>query len=124
MRPILERTFPASRVPTGATGWYAISVAWLCAGLLTVAFIEQNWHLASLARSNEAPASISNRSHALGVPDARAPAAPVDFVSALPSVVDPDATIRFTSRLAQDQEVRISQMQSQSIATDAKKLVR
>ena len=46
----------------------------------------------------------------------------VDFISTLPRFTDPDTTIRFTSRLAQDQDVRVSQMQSEFVATDAKKL--
>lgn len=123
MTPIFERAFPASRLATGATGCYAISVSWLFAGLLTAAFIEQTWRLASSARANEDGDSISSRfnaAHSVRAEPSLGTSA--NFVSVLPALVNPDATIRFTSRIAQDQDVRISQMQSQSIATDAKKL--
>lgn len=106
-----------------ATPWFAISAAWFCAAVLTVVFVKQNWRLATLARLNEEAAAILNRpGDVLDVRNARTITAPADFVSALPTFADPDATIRFTSRLAQDQDVRIAQMQSESIATDAKKL--
>jgi len=123
MKSLFERALPAPRALPEAASWYAISAAWLCAAVLTAAFVLQNCHLAALARSHGEASSISNHSDdARNVHAARTLTAPADFVSALPSIVDPDATIRFTSRLAQDQDARISQMQAQSIATDAKKL--
>ena len=123
MKPIFERALLASRVPRGAASWCAISVAWLCAAVVSATLFQNDWRLEALARANEDAYSISSRSDAAR--NVRAEpnlSASANFVSALPAVVDPDATIRFTSRLAQDQDVRISQMQSQSIATDAKKL--
>ena len=98
-------------------------MAWLCAAALTVALLPMNWRI-SAALANESSSSISNRSDetrsALDVPGPAAQRA--DFVSALPGLVDPGETIRFASRLAQDQDVRITQMQSESVGTDAKKL--
>jgi hypothetical protein len=114
---IFERRLPV------AAAWYALGVAWLFAAVLTVAFVQKSWRLAALARSDQASYSFSNRSDdPREVRAAPTLSAHADFVAALPSVIDPDATIRFTSRLAQDQDVRISQMQSQPMATDAKKL--
>ena len=120
MKPTSEQAFSALSALPGGVLWRAIYAEWLFAAVLILAFAQQNWHLAGLVRSNEAAASIPTRfDDVRNVPIITAPA---DFVSVLPSLVDPDATIRFTSRLAQDQDVRISQMQSEPIAIDAKKL--
>ncbi len=117
------RALPPSHVLPRAAPWFAFAGAWLCAAALTIAFIQQNWRLSAVVRADEDVSSTSNRSNAARSVRAEPnPSASANFVSALPTVVDPDAAIRFTSRISQDQDVRISQMQSQSIATDAKKL--
>ena len=123
MKTIRERTLRASRTLPNAASWYAISAAWLSAAVLTMLLVQQNLHLAALTRASDGANSIANISdEARNRGSTSTPAGTADFVSSLPTTIDPDATVRFTSRLAQDQSVRISQIQSQPIATDAKHL--
>lgn len=112
------------RFPPGTGSWFALYAAWLFAAVFTTTLAQQNERLAVSARSIEDEvSSTSNRSgHARDSQAAPLLVEPPDFVSALPRVVDSDATFRFATRLAQDQGVSISQMQSDFTATEANKL--
>ena len=107
----------------GIASWYAVSVLSLCAVVALTALALQDWRLAALKHAGSEPASIS-----LPLADATqsrvaSPSAEyADFTSTLPFQADPDTTLRFTSRLALDQEVRVLQMQSEAIALGANRL--
>ena len=123
MNPFYKRSSVAQRLPPRAASWFALYAAWLCAAVFTTAFLQQNTRLAVSARSVDAASSTSNRSvDPRGSEAAALRAEPPDFVSALQRVADPDLTFRFAARLAHDQGIQISQMQSEFIATEANKL--
>ena len=126
MRTLLRHLLLPLRQLSGAASWYANGAAWLSAGLLLVVLTWQDWHLVvSVQSADQAmlkPRRLSRPDDLSQVLDPSVLTERVDFISTLPRFADPDATIRFTSRLAQNQDVRVSQMQSDFVATDAKKL--
>ena len=118
LRPIRDLPVPAS--------WYAFCAAWLFAIVLLIGLACQDWELFASARSADETFPKARESRQADDPSkvhaASGTSGQVDFVYTLPSTAEPDTTIRFTSKLAQDQDVRISQIQSEFVATDPKKL--
>ena len=117
------RQKPSLGTPVGAASWYAFSTMLLCALVAAGALARGDWLLFDLRHPDGQFASILlPAADATKSRVASAVAEPADFVSTLPSSPDPDAIIRFASRLALDQGVRVSQVQSETTASGATKL--
>ena len=117
------RQRPSLDVTVGVASWYAFSTMSLCALVAAGALARGDWLLSDLQRPGDQSALISlPAADAAQSRVASAVAEPADFVSTLPSNPDPDAIIRFISRLALDQGVRVSQVQSETTAPGARRL--
>ena len=117
------RRRPSLDVTVGVASWYAFSTMSLCALVAAGALARGDWLLSDLRRPGDQSASISlPAADAAQSREASAVPEPTDFVSTLPSNSDPDAIIRFISRLALDQGVRVSQVQGETTAPGARKL--
>ena len=126
MRMPFQRALQTFRKLPVSASWFSVGAAWLGAAVLIATLAWQDWQLTAFARPTEGlvprPQQFGQSNDPSIGAVASGTSSQVDFVSTLPNSADPDATIRFTSRLAQDQDVRVSQMQSEFVATDAKKL--
>lgn len=117
------RQRPSLGVPLGQASWNAFSTMSLCGLVAAGALARGDWLLSDLRHADDQSASISlPAADASKSRVAPAVAEPDDFVSTLPSDPDPDAIIRFTSRLALDQGVHVSQVQSETTTPGARKL--
>lgn len=117
------RQRPSLGVPLGQASWNAFSTMSLCGLVAAGALARGDWLLSDWRRPGDQSASISlPEADAAKSRVASAAAEPADFVSMLPSNPDPDAIIRFTSHLALDQGVRVSQVQSETTTPGERKL--
>ena len=99
------------------------AVVSICAVGLIFALALDDWKLAASDRWNASSRSEAGRiGGARRLEPASTSGAQPNFVATLPPTPNLDAIIRFTSRLARDQGVRVSQVQSETTASGASQL--
>ena len=116
--------FLTSKTPFGGVvgaPWIVLCGMWLCLVPLALALSLLDWRLAKSWRAASSAEALAPRPANPVSGNTLDVAGVIDYVASLPQVADGDAVVRFASRLAQDQALRVLQMQTESVSTDPRK---